>query len=106
ASNHPRLMASLKNLRRRGGEVLVVNPVRETGLVNFRVPSDLGSLLFGSRIASLYVQPHIGGDAALMHGVAKRTLELGAHDERFLADHCEGWPALQSRLCSLASQEI
>jgi molybdopterin-dependent oxidoreductase alpha subunit len=106
ASNHPRLMTILKNLRRRGGEVIVVNPVRETGLVNFRVPSDVRSLLFGSKIASLYIQPHIGGDAALMHGVAKRALELGAQDEKFLADHCEGWPALQSHLCSLTWQEI
>jgi len=106
ASNHPRLMTSLKNLRRRGGEVIVVNPVRETGLVNFRVPSDLRSLLLGSRIASLYIQPHIGGDAALMHGVAKSTLELGAQDEKFLANHCEGWPALQSHLHSLTWQEI
>src|SRR5262249_50179802 len=59
ASNHPRLMTILKNLRRRGGEVIAVNPVRETGLVNFRVPSDFRSLFFGSKIASLYIQPDI-----------------------------------------------
>jgi hypothetical protein len=33
-------------------QVIVVNPVRETGLVNFRIPSDLRSLLFGTKIAS------------------------------------------------------
>src|SRR5262249_44841475 len=36
ASNHPRLMTQLMRLRRRGGKVIVVNPVRETGLVRFR----------------------------------------------------------------------
>ena len=40
ASNHPRLMTTLKQVRRRGGEVIVINPVREVGLVNFRIPSD------------------------------------------------------------------
>src|SRR5262245_43339801 len=62
ASNHPRLMRTLMTIRRRGGHVIVVNPVKEVGLVNFRVPSDLRSLLFGTKIGSLYVQPHIGGD--------------------------------------------
>ena len=68
ASNHPRLMRTLMNIRRRGGQVIVINPVKELGLVNFSVPSDVWSLLFGSKIASLYVQPHIGGDIALLDG--------------------------------------
>ena len=77
ASNHPRLMKSLMTVRRRGGKVIVINPVRELGLLNFRVPSDVRSLLFGSEIASLYVQPHIGGDLALFLGLAKSILERG-----------------------------
>ncbi len=71
-------------MRRRGGQVIVINPVVETGLVQFSVPSDVQSLLFGSKIASLYVQPHIGGDLALLTGIAKRIVEIGAHDEAFL----------------------
>jgi molybdopterin-dependent oxidoreductase alpha subunit len=93
ASNHPRLMRSLMTVRRRGGHVVVVNPVREVGLVNFSVPSDLRSLLFGSKIASLYVQPHIGGDIALLTGLAKALLERGAVDANFIAAHTEGFDA-------------
>ena len=89
ASNHPRLMRTLLRVRRRGGHVIVINPIVETGLVRFNVPSDVRSLLFGSKIASLYVQPHIGGDLALLTGIAKRIVELGAHDEAFLDDHCQ-----------------
>jgi len=106
ASNHPRLMTTLKNLRKRGGEVIVINPIVETGLVNFRVPSDPWSLLFGTKIATLYVQPHIGGDLALMAGIAKRVLELGAIDENYLNNYCEGWDALRDRLTALDWQEI
>ena len=40
--------------------------------MRFRVPSDIRSLLFGTEIASLYIQPHIGGDLALLTGIAKR----------------------------------
>jgi molybdopterin-dependent oxidoreductase alpha subunit len=106
ASNHPRLMRTLSHLRRKGAEVIVINPVVETGMVNFAVPSDVRSLLFGSKIASLYVQPHIGGDLALLAGIAKRIDELGAIDATFLAEHCEGWPELQAHLRNLSWDEI
>src|SRR5690606_28647011 len=85
ASNHPRLMTTLMHVRNRGGKVILINPVIETGLVNFRVPSTPRSLLFGTKIASTYVQPHIGGDLALLAGIAKGIDELGAADSNFLA---------------------
>ncbi len=91
ASNHPRLMTTLMQIRRRGGKVIVINPVVETGLVRFRVPSNVWSLLFGTKIATQYIQPHIGGDLALLTGIAKRIDEMGAQDERFLRDHCTGY---------------
>ncbi|HUS40016.1 MAG TPA: FdhF/YdeP family oxidoreductase, partial [Pirellulales bacterium] len=106
ASNHPRLMTSLKNIRRQGGKVIVINPVVETGLVNFRVPSDVRSLLFGTKIATQYVQPHIGGDLALLHGIAKRIDEMGAIDQAMLDQHCEGWPALAEHLRGVSWSEI
>lgn len=49
ASNHPRLMRTIVELRRRGGKVIVVNPLREAGLERFKVPSDVRSMLFGSK---------------------------------------------------------
>ncbi len=106
ASNHPRLMTTLKNVRRRRGEVIVINPVVETGLVNFRVPSDPWSLLFGTKIASLYVQPHIGGDLALLTGISKRIDEMGAQDEAFLRDHCQHSGSWLAHLRAKAWAEI
>ncbi|MDB4679407.1 FdhF/YdeP family oxidoreductase [Planctomycetaceae bacterium] len=106
ASNHPRLMTTLKNVRRKGGEVIVINPVIETGMVNFKVPSDPWSLMFGTKIATEYIQPHIGGDLALITGIAKRVVELGTHDEEFLNAHTHGWPELKTRLTETEWPEI
>lgn len=106
ASNHPRLMRTLMQVRRRGGEVIVINPLIETGMVNFSVPSDVRSLLFGSEIASLYVQPHIGGDLALLTGIAKRILELDAQDSTFLQSSCDNWWTLKAELLSTSWDEI
>ncbi|MFO0903095.1 MAG: FdhF/YdeP family oxidoreductase [Pirellulales bacterium] len=107
ASNHPRLMTTLMQVRRRGGQVIVINPVRETGMVQFRIPSDWRSMLFGSQIASLYVQPHIGGDLALLSGVAKRIDEMGApRDDQFLQEHCRDSDAWLAHLRQLPWSEI
>jgi molybdopterin-dependent oxidoreductase alpha subunit len=106
ASNHPRLLRTLMKIRRRGGDVIVINPAREPGLVNFRVPSDPRSLLFGSRIASLYVQPHIGGDIALLTGVAKCVLERGADDRSFIEAHTDGFAAFREIITATAWSEI
>ncbi len=106
ASNHPRLMTTLMHLRRKGGQVIVINPVRETGLENFRVPSDMRSLLRGTKIASHYIQPHIGGDLALLWGIAKSVGELGANDEEFLRDHCRNSDEWKAAVESLSWDEI
>jgi molybdopterin-dependent oxidoreductase alpha subunit len=106
ASNHPRLLRSLMQVRRRGGKVIVINPVKEIGLVNFRVPSDPWSLVFGTKIASLYVQPHIGGDLALLTGVAKHVLERGAEDGTFIENYTEDFDVFKRQVEATTWTEI
>jgi molybdopterin-dependent oxidoreductase alpha subunit len=98
ASNHPRFMRILMDVRRRGGQVIVVNPARERGLENFSVPSDMRSLLFGSEIASLYLQPHIGGDIALFKAIAKALLAIkgpGSLDLEFINNHTRNFAEIE-----------
>lgn len=106
ASNHPRLMRTLMEVRRRGGVVVIVNPLREVGLVRFKVPSDARSMLFGSTVSDVYVMPHIGGDTAFLYGVAKELLERGAVDEGYVAAHTEGWEAFRDRASGMSWEEI
>ncbi len=89
-SNHPRLMTTLMQVKHKKGKVIVVNPAVEVGLVNFKVPSNPHSLLFGTPIADQYVQPHIGGDLAMLTGIAKVIQEMGAQDSAFLDNYCDG----------------
>jgi molybdopterin-dependent oxidoreductase alpha subunit len=96
SSNHPRLMKTIMGMKRRGGSVVVVNPLREVGLERFKVPSDVRSLLFGTKIADEYVQPHVGGDIAFLAGLAKAVLERGAVDETFVTAHADGWDTFRA----------
>ena len=106
ASNHPRLLRTLMELKRRGGKVVVINPLRERGLERFRVPSDPRSLLFGTTIADLYLQPHIGGDIALLQALARMLLDRGAVDHGWLAAHTEGSAAVLAELAKLDLDEL
>ncbi len=106
SSNHPRLLTSLMHLKRRGGKVIVVNPTIEPGLVRFKIPSDIISLLFGSKIASEYITPHAGGDFALFSGMAKSLIEQNKIDKDFIKGHTNGYEKLKTYLEGLKWSEI
>lgn len=90
--NHPRFMNELIKLRERGGKVIVINPVKERGLVKFASPAfPLKSLLTGSDIASMYLQPIPGSDVALFIGMQKFLIEQGKVQQEFLQAHTENW---------------
>lgn len=106
ASNHPRFMRTLMNVRRRGGAVVVVNPLRERGLERFSVPSDVRSLLFSSKIADHYVQPHIAGDIAFLQGIAKYVIENNAVHEDFVHSYCDDWDIFKKNTQDISWQDI
>ncbi|SFV30320.1 oxidoreductase alpha (molybdopterin) subunit [Devosia crocina] len=107
SSNHPRFIHMLKNCRERGGQVIVINPAREPGLVKFAVPkSPLSMLKGGSEIASDYLQPRIGSDIALFKGLAKAVLEEGTEDRGFIAAHGADFAGFQRDIEALGWDEI
>ena len=93
--NHPRLMNELIKIRDKGGKIIVINPVMEIGLVKFGSPAfPVKSLIPGSDISSLYLQPIPGSDTALFVGIQKSVIEQGLLDEAYLQAHTEGWEAV------------
>ncbi|MFK7830674.1 MAG: FdhF/YdeP family oxidoreductase [Congregibacter sp.] len=107
ASNHPRFLHKLMACRERGGEVVVLNPAKEPGMVRFAAPKSARSMLTGgTEIASQYLQPSIGGDIALFKGLAKSVLELGAADSDFIEAHCENWDAFRGDIESTSWELI
>ena len=95
AYNHPRLMNELIKLRDRGGKVIVINPMMEIGLVKFGSPAfPIKSLIPGSEISSLYLQPIPGSDVALFMGIQKSLIEQGLLKTEFLQSYTEEWEAV------------
>lgn len=93
ASNHPRLLHKLIGLRRRGGAVVVINPLREAGLVQFAAPKMISSMIKGGdEVASIYLQPKTGSDIAVFTAIAKGVIERGGCATVFIEQHCSGFP--------------
>ncbi|HVY90003.1 MAG TPA: FdhF/YdeP family oxidoreductase [Hyphomonadaceae bacterium] len=107
ASNHPRFMHKLKACRDRGGQVIVINPAKESGLVKFALPKQVASMLKGgSEIASDWLQPRIGGDIALLKGLAKAVLEQGLEARDFITAHTNGFAAFTADLAAVSWEAI
>ena len=107
SSNHPRLIHKLKAARDRGGQVIMINPAREPGLVRFAIPKSASSMLKGGDwIASDYLQPRIGSDIALFKGIAKAVLALSAENDAFIAAHTQGFEAFRTDIDATSWDEI
>ena len=104
--NHPRLMNELIKLRDKGGKIIVINPVKERGLVKFASPAFLTSLFTGSDIASIYLQPNPGSDVALFTGIQKYLIENNQIDREFLQAYTENWLEVIDHATTISWSEI
>ena len=110
ATNHPRMMNELRDAARRGATIVSINPLRERGLERFTSPAHALEMLTGSstQISSVFIQPKLAGDFALIKAVAKRLVErddeaLAAAqasllDRDFIARHTSGYAAFEQDL--------
>ena len=60
----------------------------------------------GAQVSSLYIQPHLGGDAALMAAMAKGLIEQNATDQAFINNYTEGFDEFKASIEALNWQEL
>lgn len=108
ATNHPRMLGTLREAALRGCKVVVINPLREAGLLRFQDPQQPLEMLGNgaTNIASHYFQPRLGGDLAIAKALIKSVLEAGAHDEAFIEAHTEGFTALAEDILATSWDEL
>ncbi|MEV0479713.1 FdhF/YdeP family oxidoreductase [Streptomyces sp. NPDC050508] len=94
ASNAPRMLTALAEAYRRGAQIVHVNPLVEAAATRTIVPHDFKdmALFKATRTSTLNLQPRIGGDMALLRGMAKAVLEWvrtdpKAVDQEFIDRH-------------------
>ncbi|MFB7215245.1 FdhF/YdeP family oxidoreductase [Streptomyces sp. NPDC056255] len=111
ASNAPRMLTSLAEAHRRGAQIVHVNPLVEAAATRTIVPHDFTdmALFKTTRTSTLNLQPRIGGDMALVRGMAKSVLEQSESDPRaldreFIERHTSGFEEYRA-LCEATSWE-
>jgi molybdopterin-dependent oxidoreductase alpha subunit len=109
ASNAPRMLTALADAYRRGAQIVHVNPLVEAAARRTIVPHDFRAMATfrPTMTGTLNVQPRIGGDLALLRGVAKAVLEAAgsdstAIDQEFLERHTAGFEDYR-RVCAAAT---
>jgi len=101
-TNHPRMLEPLREAVKRGAQVVCINPLKERGLERFQHPQHaLEMLTNGDRPTNTaYFRPALGGDMAVLRGMAKFLLQwereaqasnaAAIFDHDFLAQHTQG----------------
>jgi molybdopterin-dependent oxidoreductase alpha subunit len=104
-TNHPRMLAELRDAHKRGARIVSFNPLRERGLERFADPQNKMEMatLGSSPISTHYFQLRVGGDFAAVKGMMKHVLEQedqrgGVLDHAFIAEHTTGFEALAADL--------
>ncbi|BBX31706.1 putative oxidoreductase [Mycolicibacterium mageritense DSM 44476 = CIP 104973] len=86
ASNAPRMLTALSEAYRRGAQIVHINPLVEAGATRTIIPHDFLRMatFHSTKTSTLNLQPRIGGDMALLRGMAKAILEQAETDPKAL----------------------
>ncbi|MEO3787347.1 FdhF/YdeP family oxidoreductase [Actinocorallia sp. B10E7] len=97
-TNHPRMLSALEETKRRGGQVIAVNPLPEAGLMRFKHPQKARGIVGrGTLIADVFLQIRLGGDLALFQALNLLLLQAEEEnpgtvlDREFIRDHTTGF---------------
>ena len=119
ATNHPRMLEMLAHAHEQGCRIISINPMREQGLSKFRNPQKPTHMAAGQsdNVVDDVIQIQIGGDTALLTGIAKWLIENDKINNDFIATHTSGFEPLKQWLteqswadielgCGIAQAEI
>ncbi|SHN18759.1 FdhF/YdeP family oxidoreductase [Chitinophaga sp. CF418] len=87
-TNHPRMLTALQKAKENGATIISVNPLPETGLLNFLNPQTIkGVLNIKTHLTDLFLQVKINGDMALLQAIALLLLEEEDRHPGTVFDH-------------------
>lgn len=111
-TNHPRMLSALEKAKQNGAKVVVINPLMEAGLMNFKNPQSISGIIGkGTDIADLYLQVKINEDVSLLKLVIYKLLKLsetkpGIIDNEFIKSVTDGYEAFKSDNESIDCSEM
>lgn len=107
-TNHPRMLSTLEKAKNNGARIIVINPLQEVGLVQFKNPQKLsGWLTKGIKLADRYLQVKVNQDVPLLKAWLKLLLGDERNiDELFIAEKTQGIDDLKADLARYSIDEL
>jgi molybdopterin-dependent oxidoreductase alpha subunit len=105
-TNHPRMLSALERAKDNGAHLVNINPLDEAGLRHFHNPQSPKGMVKGTDLADDYFQVRLTGDQALFAMLGKLTIEAGAVDEEFVAEHTSEYEEYAAALESLTWPDV
>src|SRR6185295_15332385 len=104
-TNHPRMLTTLLEAKRRGCRIVHINPLPEVGTTRFKHPREFWTWMGeGTKLADLFLQVRINGDVALLKGLMKEVLAAETAtpgkivDRGFIERYASGFNEFKSAL--------
>ncbi len=104
-TNHPRMLTTLLQAKRRGCKIVHINPLPEAGTTRFSHPQEFWTWLGrGTTLADLFLQVRINGDVALLKGIMKEVFDAEQRrpgevlDHTFINKHTKGFAEFKEEL--------
>jgi molybdopterin-dependent oxidoreductase alpha subunit len=112
-TNHPRMLSSLEEAKKRGARIVAINPLPEAGLIRFKNPQKMSGLAGpGTRLADRFLPVRVNGDLALFAGVNRVLLEREdaapgtVLDHAFIEEFTDGFAEAAAGWCGLDWAQI
>ncbi len=111
-TNHPRMLSALEKCKSNGGKIISINPLEETGLVNFKNPQKIKGLIGGGEdMADIHLQVRINQDIPLIKLLIKKlaamdTPKKDVFDHEFIHKYVDGYENLITDIKNYDDKEL
>lgn len=111
-TNHPRMLSALEKCKQNGGKIISINPLSESGLVNFRNPKNFKGLVGGGEsMADIHLPVKINQDIPLIKLILKKLVVLdtknnSVFDHEFINSYTEGYDELLEDIGKYDEQDL
>ena len=80
-TNHPRMLTSLEKLKKKGGKIISINPLKEVGLKRFKNPQKIIGLIgSGTELSDVHLQVKINQDVPLLKAIMKTLINKNTNN--------------------------
>ncbi|QWX83912.1 FdhF/YdeP family oxidoreductase [Cellulophaga sp. HaHaR_3_176] len=111
-TNHPRMLSALEKCKANGGKIISINPLEESGLVNFKNPQHIkGWIGPAVDIADIHLPVRINQDIPLVKIILKKladldTIDNSVFDHDFIKTYTDGYDDLMADIQNYNIEEL